>query len=148
MGTYKFIERLRWKAFFFNNNNNINKAQNVRTTTTSNNQHSRTFPTRRSAPSDNKLVKFEDALYKIINNIKFKTYTTNFQSNMKKDNNKIETLNKLFVFPDKSNNLYKVDKTNYGKILSNKVSSAYKLSNKNTSNKIKDETYNLIKLHK
>ena len=126
----------------------FNKAQNVRTTTTSNNQHSRTFPTRRSAPSDNKLVKFEDALYKIINNIKFKTYTNNFQNNMKKDLNKIETSNKLFVFADKSNNLYKVNKANYEKILNNKVSSAYKLSNKNTINKINDETYNLIKLHK
>ena len=149
--TYKFIERLRWKAFFFNNKNNINntnKGQNGRIATTNNNPHSRTFPTRRSAPSDNKLVKFEDALYNIVNNIKFKPYTNNFQNNMKKDLNKIEKSNKLFVFADKSNNLYKINKTNYEKILNNKVRSEYKISNKNTINKINDETYNLIKLHK
>ena len=34
---------------------------------------------------------------------------------MNKDLNKIESSNKLFVFADKSNNLYKVDKTNYEK---------------------------------
>ena len=52
------------------------------------------------------------------------------------------------MFADKSNNLFKINKANYENILNNKVSSAYKLSNKNTINKINDETYNLIKLHK
>ena len=40
---------------------------------------------------------------------------------------------------DKYNNLYKVDKTNYERILNNKVSSEYKLSNKNSINKINDK---------
>ena len=66
---------------------------------------------------------------------------------MKNDLNKIELSNKLFVFADKSNNLYKVDKCTYKKILNEKICTEYKISNKNTVNKINDETYNLIKTH-
>ena len=51
------------------------------------------------------------------------------------------------MFADKSNNLYKVDKCIYEKILNEKICAEYKISNKNTVNKINDETYNLIKTH-
>ena len=134
---YQLIERMRWKAFFFN------QDQKRRSTEPS----KRIFPTRRSAPQDKRLVEFENALYKIINNIKFKNYNSKFQTEMKNDLNKIELSNKLFVFADKSNNLYKVDKCKYQKILNEKICTEYKISNKNTVNKINDETYNLIKTH-
>ena len=132
---YQLIEKMRWKAFFFN------QDQKRKTPT------KRIFPTRRSAPQDKRLVEFENALYKIINNIKFKKHNSKFQTKMKNDLNKIELSNKLFVFADKSNNLYKVDKYTYEKILNEKICTEYKISNKNTINKINDETYNLIKTH-
>ena len=104
---YQFIEKMRWKAFFFN------LDQQRRTTK----PPKRIFPTRRSAPQDKRLVEFENALYKIISNIKFKKYYNKFQNDLKNDLKKIESLNKLFVFADKSNNLYKVNKCTYEKIL-------------------------------
>ena len=51
------------------------------------------------------------------------------------------------MFADKSNNLYKVDKHIYEKNFNEKICADYKKSNKNTVNKLNDETYNLIKKH-
>ena len=70
---YQLIERMRWKAFFFN------QDQKRRTTEPT----KRIFPTRRSAPQDKRLVEFENALYKIINNIKFKNHNSKFQTKIK-----------------------------------------------------------------
>ena len=79
------------------------------------NHHSRIFCTKKSTPFDNKVVEFQNALYKIIANIKFNTYDNKFQNKL------IESLNKLFVIADEPNDLYKVDKENY---LKDRVSSA------------------------
>ena len=59
---------------------------------------------------------------------------------MKNDLNKIELSNKLFVFADKSNNLYKVDKCMKEKKFNEKIRTECNISNKNTVNKINDET--------
>ena len=123
---YQLIERMRWKAFFFQQDRERGAAK----------QTKRTFPTRRSAPQDKRLVEFENALYKIISNIKFKKHYNKFQTELKNDLKKIESSNKLFVFADKSNNLYKVDKCIYEKILNEKEGAEYKISNKTTVNKI------------
>ena len=51
------------------------------------------------------------------------------------------------MFADKSNNLYKVDKCMYEKLLNEKIHTKYNISKKNSLSKINNETYNLIKTH-
>ena len=64
---------MRWKAFFFQHDRERGTAKSTK----------RTFPTRRLAPQDKRLVEFENSLYKIISNIKFKKHFNIFQTELK-----------------------------------------------------------------
>ena len=107
------IERMRWKAFFLNQDQKRKAAE----------------PTKRKQEDQHhkSLVEFKNALYKIISNIKFKNHNSKFQTEMKNDLNRIELSNKLFVFTDKSNNLYKVDKCMYENIFNEKLRTEYNI---------------------
>ena len=70
---YQLIERMRCKAFFFNQDREKRAAKPTK----------RTYPTRRSAPQDKRLVEFDNALYKIISNIKFKKHYNKLQTELK-----------------------------------------------------------------
>ena len=59
--TNKFIDRMRWKAFWFEN-----------PATGENEQKNYKFPTRRSGPRNDKLVPFEEDLFNLIKSIKFR----------------------------------------------------------------------------
>ena len=59
----KLIERMRWKAHFSN-------AEEQETDQT---EFKGIFPTEKSAPKDKHLTRFENELYDLIKNIKFRT---------------------------------------------------------------------------
>ena len=137
---YSFIERIRWRASYFNIQKLDEKHQEE-----GKHHHKNTFPTRKTPPSDARLADFENALYKLISNIKFKNYSNQLLKTMKKDLKKITTSDKLFIFSDKSTNIYKIDKDSYNKLLKENITSEYKKSNPNTINKLNDETFQFIK---
>ena len=66
------------------------------------------------------------ALYKSINNIKFKKYNNSLLNTMKKDIKKISSSTKLFIFCDKSTNIYEIDKNTYNKLLKESITAEYK----------------------
>ena len=68
------------------------------------------------------------ALYKSINNIKFKKYNNSLLNTMKKDIKKITSSDKLFTFSDKSTNIYEIDKIAYNKLLKENITAEYKKS--------------------
>ena len=77
---YSFIERIRWRASYFNIQKLDEKHQEE-----GKHHHKNTFPTRKTPPSDARLADFENALYKLISNIKFKNYSNQLLKTMKKD---------------------------------------------------------------
>ena len=57
-------------------------------------------------------------------NIKFKSVSSEFESNLSKD---IKRMNEDLLIPaDKMNNLYKLAKDNYNKLLTDNVTKSYK----------------------
>ena len=64
---------------------------------------------------------------------------------MKKDLKKLTTSDNLFIFSDKSTNIYKIDKDSYNKLLKENITSEYKKSKPNTINKLNDDTFQFIK---
>ena len=57
-------------------------------------------------------------------NIKFKSVSSEFESNLSKD---IKRINEDLLIPaDKMNNLYKLAKDNYNKLLTDNVTKSYK----------------------
>ena len=69
---------------------------------------------------------FENALYDLIKSIKFQPIKNDFLAKLKKDADEIKNSEKNFVFADKSNNVYKVDKSEYKKILHENITKNYK----------------------
>ena len=72
-------------------------------------------------------------------NIEFKRANTVFQNQLNKDINMINKDPLLFIPADKSNNLYKVSKDTYSKLLQDNITKSYKKSNVSVINNINKE---------
>ena len=74
-----------------------------------------------------------------VGKIEFKRANTVFQNQLNKDVNIIVKDPLLFIPADKSNNLYKVSKETYGKLLQDNIKKSYKKSNVTLINNINKE---------
>ena len=88
--TNKFIERLRWKAYWFDNGEKDDE-------TVTSQQGRYGFETRRSAPACDKLAPFENDLFELIRTLKFSYRTNNFQNKLRRDTEKIRKTNRVIV---------------------------------------------------
>ena len=80
-------------------------------------------------PKNEHLNAFEEDLYDMVRNIEFKKINTVFQNQLNKDINMINKDSLLFIPADKSNNLHKISKDTYSKLLQDKITKSYKNSN-------------------
>ena len=94
-----FIKHLRWRAFFHDHKAEceIDKKDVLY------GFKSNRTPLQHDGPSA-----FEEDLYNMVKNIKFKNVCSNFQSRLINDVTKINKSPNLFVPADKTNNLYKL----------------------------------------
>ena len=72
-------------------------------------------------------------------NVTFKRISNNFQDQMKADIESIKRSTNIYIFADKTNNLYETDVKNYNKLLINNIYKAYKKSDSAILNKINRE---------
>ena len=94
----KLITKMRWKAFHLKDEDTETKVSD----------YNGLFPTKKRAPEDKLLTKFENDLYELINNLKFRKYQNSFTQKLNKDLKEIRSTKKVFVFADKSHSLYKI----------------------------------------
>ena len=136
--TTRFIERIRWKAFFYDKsqeeNNEVNEEGNQRYG----------FPTRNKAPANPNLELFEKELYQLIKSIKFRKVKNNFFKMLNQDIKNIKKSDKVYVFADKTNNIYKMGVEEYKKLLLENVTASYKEVPRETVTKINDEAVMVI----
>ena len=104
-----FIKSLRWKTYFFFNLSDLPTYQgkevfNLKTL--------KTLP-------NYKLDPFENDLYKLIRKIKFSKQFNSLRTKINKDIN-IKNSDNIWVREDKTNNFYKIETSNYNKIIKNK----------------------------
>ena len=126
--TEDFVSRMRWHLYHIRNpnpNNNDKKTFGFRTTTT--------------APFMDELKDFENDLFKMINNVKFKPTNSNLQDQMKKDVQQIEQSDKVFVNGDKSRRIYKMEKDDYNKMVKDNITSKYRKSDRNRVDEVNRE---------
>ena len=81
----------------------------------------------------------------MVNNIEFCNINNDFQKKLKNDINEIKTCKKILVSADKSRDLYKLEKDQYGKFLKGNINQTYK---KSTNKKIEKINYTASKLQK
>ena len=75
----------------------------------------------------------------MIRKIKFEPARTEFQRKLSEDLRSNKRFNKIFVFADKTRNMYGLDPKEYDKLLNNNVTKSYKKSNIKTVNEINKE---------
>ena len=89
---------MRWKAHFFLNGDN---TEEIRKETFG-------FKSRHHPPQPTELEMFEEDLLHIINLIKFRNQRNTFQQKLKADIEEIKKSTDVFVFADKTSNIYKM----------------------------------------
>ena len=62
----------------------------------------------------------------MVRKIEFERVSSEFQSNLSKDIKRINEDPLLFIPADKTNNLYKLSKDNYNKLLTDNITKSYK----------------------
>ena len=136
-----FIQRLRWRAYIFLENSK--KKRNTNTDDDSENEvgskETFGFGTSRSAPPVQALSGFENDLYALISNLKFRKGKSKFQNQLHKDVEMIQKSTNAFVLADKTNNVYTVSADRYKQLLNNNVSAQYMKDNDDNESKINKE---------
>ena len=113
--TELFLRRMRWKAFFFLNPNIKPSAKETFG-----------FNTTKSPKPIPELKDFEDKMLHLVQNIKFKKFNCQFQNKLISDTGNIKKDEKLYVSADKTSNFYKVDPSDYEKLLQNNITKSYR----------------------
>ena len=108
---------MRWKCLEFRGKLN------------SNNVESYGFKSVKCPLAIQEMADFENGLQQMIKNVEFRQRSNSFQGKLKNDIDHIKKSNKIFVFADKSRNIYEVEQKEYKKLLKENITKSYKKSN-------------------
>ena len=106
---------MRWKAHFFLKGEKSQEKTNYFG-----------LPSNKTPHTILALKDFEEDVLKIIENIKFRDTKNNFQETLASDLKKINTSENMFVFADKTRNIYKTSLETYNKLLHDNITKTYK----------------------
>ena len=109
------IKRMRWKAHLYENSG-LNKS----------NPLSYIFKSRKYPPQHKDLMQFENDLLELIKSLKFKKVKNKFLDQLHKDITSIKKSKNVFIFAEKTWNIYEADKNTYNKLLTDNISKTYK----------------------
>ena len=106
---------MRWKTHFFLNGETSQ-------------EHMTNFglSSNKTPPSVLKLKPFQEDVIKLLENIKFRDTKSHFQDTLANDLKKINSSDKLFVFADKTRNIYETSLDTYYKLLRDNITKTYK----------------------
>ena len=135
---YKFIQNLRWKAYWYSKYNDTLLDDNLDKTHYG-------FPTKNSAPECEKLKYFEHDLYMLVKSIEFRKSQSQFQKNLSADIKKIKSSNNLIISSDKTDNLYSISKSSYNKLIKECLTNNYKIASKYYLEQINSDTASIVK---
>ena len=89
------IKRMRWKALIFENEFESTFIYG--------------FKTRKCPPQHKDLMEFEDDLQKMMSKVQFRKVNIDFQNRLKNDIRSIHSSKNVFVFADKTRNIYEME---------------------------------------
>ena len=99
------IKRMRWKTYFFMENKAATLEEPSKQTYGFKSEHH---------PSQSKYLEaFEKDLFNIANSLKFRPVHNDLQQKIKEDIVQIKPSNDVFIFADRTNNLYKSSPEEY-----------------------------------
>ena len=84
------------------------------------------------APHVAELKEFEDKLFDLIKDIKFKGLANSFQTRLRNEKRNIQNESKLLIAADKTANYYKVDKETHEELMQKHITKDYKKTDDKT----------------
>ena len=85
------------------------------------------------------MKEFEDDLVQLISKITFRDVNDPFLDKVDEDIKKVNSSENIFVFADKTTNIYETSPENYNKLLTENITTSYKTSNNNVNDDINEE---------
>ena len=131
------IKRMRWKAFFFDKSSDNEDKCNEHTPSNYG------LKSRKTPPKVEGLSGFEADMFNMIENIQYRPVNNSFQANLRNDIRKINASEQLYIAADKTRNLYKMDRQNYKKLLTENITKKYKHAESVTISNINREFDNI-----
>ena len=130
----KLNRNVRWAALFFlNPSERPQKKENYG------------FKSIKAAPPVKELKHFEDGLSKLTQNLEFKPRSNQFQAGLKKEINKVNKSNKVYVPADKTSNTYLLEPQKYKDLLDKNVQKDYKKEDPKNIEKVDDVHRKIVK---
>ena len=124
-----FVLNLRFRTWHF-----LNPSENRNEKETFN------FKTTKPAPSVAELKEFEDDLYELVANVKFRPIKkTTLQSTLKDNMVEMSQNNDIYVAADKTENYYRISRIEHDRLVSKNVRKDYKKGPANAINKVNNE---------
>ena len=131
-----FCRRIEIKLYFCTNNeDNINMIEKKETYG---------FKSKFTLKQSEELKNFENEMFDLINQVKFRKTKDNFQHELKKDLRKIGKSKSLIVPADKTTDYYKVPKFEYENLLLKSIRNSYKKSDNTITNKVNKEARGMV----
>ena len=122
------IKRMRWKALFLD----VTKEESPKPDTFG-------YKTRNCPPQIKEMIPFENDLFDMIKNVKFRHVKNDFQKILSNDLKEIKSSDKVFIFADKTRNVYEVSKDVHDKLLNENITKSYKKADTSTYKNINVE---------
>ena len=132
--TENLIKRMRWKTLAF-----LGKIEQ------SKHNQNYVFRTINCPAVMEELREFECNLHLMIKNVVFKKVNNSFQTQLLNYVKKVKESDKMFVPDDKSRNIYLLSKDEYQKLLTENITKAYKMTNRNKVYDINNEAKSIAK---
>ena len=111
------IKRMRWKIYWHNNKDMEDKGSRKETFG---------FKSKNTPPPCHELEHFESDLLDLFESIKFRDHLDEFQRKLKQDVDNIRKSDKVYVFADKTSNIYTMSPEQHNKLLKENVTKTYK----------------------
>ena len=137
--TEDVIQRMRWRAFFYLNGDTNTQSQTK----------TQTFglKSKNSPPTIPDMKPFEEDLTRMIENVQFRQSNDEFMATLETDKQKIKSSRNVFIFAEKTRNVYETDAATYNKLLTENITKTYKLAEDgvidNINKELKDITQGL-----
>ena len=97
------------------------------------------LPSNKTPPAILELKAFEEDVVKIVENIKFRDTKSNFQKTLASDLKKINSSENMFLFEDKTRNIYETSLETFSKLLHDNITKTYKRGSEDNISEIDSE---------
>ena len=119
--TEALVKRMRWKAIFFNAKDKKEDEKHI---------ENYGLKYSKSPAQVKELFHFENNLFQLVKDVKFRKTRNEFQKKLKDDAQKIRNSEKTLTPADKTSNMYRLTKDEYNDLRTSAVTSKYKKASK------------------